>query len=90
MLPNVRPIDEKHFETLDTLLPDGSIVWSNRRYGSSRQSAREANCLLSQQRENNPPQVDPQGVAAFEKLEIPERKRRERLSGQAAVQSDLL
>ncbi len=63
------PSDEKHFETLDTLLPDGSIVWSNRKMNLFTADRTKAESLaFAAKRENDPPQVDPQGVLAFNTL----------------------
>jgi len=63
------PTDKKHFETLDTLLPDGSITWSNQRMKlfSQERTLAQANSF-AKLRQNTPPIVDPQGVVAFETL----------------------
>ncbi len=61
--------DEKHFETLDALLPDGSIVWSNRKmhlFTAERTMAESI--AFANKRRNDPPKVDPKGVEAFEAL----------------------
>jgi hypothetical protein len=60
---------QKHFETLDTLLPDGSIIWSNKHMKLFTQERSRSEALkLADSRINTPPQIDPQGVFAFEKL----------------------
>jgi hypothetical protein len=58
---------ERQFETLDTLLPDGSIVWSRQRmkFFDQERSLRESMAFVEFRR-NDPPVVDPKGVAAFE------------------------
>ena len=63
------PTDAKHFETLDTLLPDGSITWSNQRMQlfTPQRAEREAIAFAEKQR-NNPPMVEERGVVAFNKL----------------------
>jgi hypothetical protein len=60
---------ERQFDSLDTLLPDGSIVWSaqHKAIFTSERSRREATALADQRR-NNPPKVEPKGVAAVDKL----------------------
>jgi hypothetical protein len=60
---------QSHFEALDTLLPDGSILWSAKHLEifTQERSRREA-ISLADSRVNTPPKIDPQGVAAFEKL----------------------
>jgi hypothetical protein len=60
---------EKHFESLDTLLPDGSIVWSAKHLRIfTQERARNEAISLADARVNAPPQIDAKGVAAFEKL----------------------
>jgi hypothetical protein len=60
---------ERQFETLDTLLPDGSIVWSSKHKRLfTQERARKEAISLAESRVNSPPKIDPQGVAAFEKL----------------------
>lgn len=56
-------------ETLDTLMPDGSIMWSKAHlaFFSQDRMKREAMALANLRR-NDPPQVEARGVAAFEKL----------------------
>jgi hypothetical protein len=60
------PSDSKHFETLDALLPDGSIVWSNRKMKlfTQERTLSESNAF-AEKRRNSPPLVDPKGVEAF-------------------------
>jgi hypothetical protein len=58
-----------HFESLDTLLPDGSIVWSDKHMQIfTQERARNEATKLADDRANMQPQIDPKGVAAFEKL----------------------
>jgi hypothetical protein len=60
---------QRHFETLDTLLPDGSIVWSNKHiHLFTQERARKEAIALADSRVNTPPKIDPEGVVAFEKL----------------------
>jgi hypothetical protein len=60
---------EKHFNALDTLLPDGSIVWSAKHMKIfTQERARKESIALADARANKPPVIDPKGVAAFEKL----------------------
>ena len=56
-------------ETLDTLMPDGSIMWSKAHlaFFSQDRMKREAMALANLRR-NDPPQVEARGVAAFEML----------------------
>ena len=60
---------ERHFPTLDTLLPDGSIVWSesHRKSFTRERTEREARSF-AELRRNNPPMVDPMGVKAIDRL----------------------
>jgi hypothetical protein len=60
---------ENRFETLDTLLPDGSIRWSKQRLKlfTPERAEREA-LAFAAKRANSPPMVEERGVAAFEKL----------------------
>lgn len=68
---DIRPhaTTDRQSETLDTLLPDGSIVWSKKHmaFFSSERMMREA-VALAELRRNDPPQVEARGVDAFEKL----------------------
>lgn len=58
-----------HFESLDTLLPDGSILWSNKKMRLFTPERTESESLaFAAKRQNDPPQVDPQGVIAFDAL----------------------
>jgi hypothetical protein len=60
---------ERQFESLDTLLPDGSIVWSTKHmHLFTQERARNEAIKLAESRINSPPKIDPEGVAAFEKL----------------------
>ena len=60
---------EKHFAALDTLLPDGSILWSaqHKAVFTPERATHEALALAEANRDN-PPVIDPQGIAAFDKL----------------------
>jgi hypothetical protein len=63
------PTDGKRFETLDTLLPDGSITWSNQRMKLfTQERTLKESIAFANLRENTPPVVDPKGVEAFEAL----------------------
>jgi hypothetical protein len=63
------PTKSKHFETLDVLLPDGSIVWSNQRMKLFTQERTRAESIaFANLRKNTPPVVDPKGLEAFETL----------------------
>jgi hypothetical protein len=63
------PTDASRFETLDTLLPDGSITWSNKKMHLFTAERTKAESLaFALKRENDPPIVEPQGVQAFETL----------------------
>jgi hypothetical protein len=59
----------KHFKSLDTLLPDGSIVWSSKHMEifTKERTQLESDAFASK-RQNDPPQVDPKGVEAFDTL----------------------
>ena len=58
-----------HFKGLDTLLPDGSIVWSADHLNIfTPERARREALAFAEKRLNSPPMVEERGVAAFEKL----------------------
>ncbi len=59
---------QHQFDSLDTLSPDGSIVWS-RKHKALFTPERTKNevAALVKMRANSPPEVDQQGVAAFDK-----------------------
>jgi hypothetical protein len=60
---------EKQFATLDTLLPDGSIVWSKKHMALfTQERAYKESMAFVEKRRNDPPRVDQQGVDAFEKV----------------------
>ena len=63
------PTDSKQSENLDMLLPDGSIVWSavHKQLFSQERAMRESIAFVNK-RLNDPPVVDPKGVAAFDTL----------------------
>ncbi len=60
---------EKHFEHLDILLPDGSILWSgdHRAIFTQERAKREALKLADYDRQH-PPKIDKKGVEAFDAL----------------------
>lgn len=61
--------DQRDFETLDTLLPGGSILWSGehkRLFDQKR--AREEALAFANARRNDPPKIDPKGIAHMEAL----------------------
>jgi hypothetical protein len=66
-----RPVasKSKHFETLDALLPDGSIVWSTKHMQvfTKERTLVESDAFANKRR-NDPPLVDPKGVEAFDTL----------------------
>lgn len=57
------------FQSLDTLLPDGSIKWSDQHMAifTPDRARREALAFADLNR-NNPPVIDPRGVEAFDRL----------------------
>ena len=58
----------KH-DTLDLLLPDGSIIWSREHDALfTRDFARSRALAFAAQRRNDPPQIDQAGVEAFTRL----------------------
>jgi hypothetical protein len=63
------PTLHKGFQGLDTLLPDGSIVWSaeHRRVFTPERTRQEALAFAARRR-NDPPQIDPAGVVAVDRL----------------------
>ncbi len=60
---------DQHFKSLDTLLPDGSILWSQDHMNifTPERSKNEALKFAAAQA-NNPPIIEKQGVENFEKL----------------------
>jgi hypothetical protein len=60
---------QHQFENLDTLLPDGSIVWSlaHKKIFTHERARKEA-LSFADVRRNDPPPVEARGVEAFEKL----------------------
>ena len=64
-----RPSTEQHFEHLDTLLPDGSILWSAEHMAFFTPERMKSEALaLAEAARNSPPVVDPLGVQAFDTL----------------------
>jgi hypothetical protein len=61
--------DKSHFENLDTLMPDGSILWSNHKMKifTPERTLSESSAFVEKRR-NDPPIVEPQGVEAFNTL----------------------
>jgi hypothetical protein len=60
---------ERHFNSLDTLLPDGSILWSQKHLDIfTQERARNEAIKLADQRLNMTHVIDPAGVLAFEHL----------------------
>ncbi len=60
---------ERQFKTLDTLLPDGSIVWStDHTQIFTQERSRSEAIKLADARKNLQPEIDLNGVAAFETL----------------------
>jgi hypothetical protein len=61
--------ESKHFVSLDALLPDGSIVWSDKHMQifTKERTLAESDAFATK-RQNDPPQVDPKGVEAFDAL----------------------
>lgn len=61
--------NDLHFKALDTLLPDGSILWSAEHLAifTPERAEREAKAHADNLR-FSPPVIDPVGVAAFDKL----------------------
>ena len=56
-------------ETLDTLMPDGSIMWSKAHMAFFSQDRMKKEAIsLADLRRNDPPQVEQRGVDSFEKL----------------------
>jgi hypothetical protein len=63
------PTNELHFKGLDTLLPDGSILWSadHLEIFTRERTEREA-LAFAQQAINHPPMIEQRGIKAFDKL----------------------
>jgi hypothetical protein len=61
--------NELHFKSLDTLLPDGSILWSadHKKIFTPERAEREA-IAFARSRIDDPPKIEARGVAAFRKL----------------------
>ena len=61
--------DKRNFETLDTLLPDGSILWSgeHKRLFSQEYARKEA-LSFAEASKNSPPKIDPKGIEHMEFL----------------------
>lgn len=60
---------ERHFKSLDTLLPGGSILWSadHQKIFTRERTEREVAAFLKVKL-NNPPQIEQRGVDAIDKL----------------------
>ena len=61
--------DERNFDGLDTLLPGGSILWSgeHKRLFTQERARNEA-LAFAEAKRNDPPRIDPKGVAHLEAL----------------------
>lgn len=61
--------DQRNFESLDTLLPGGSILWSAEHQAvfTPERSERES-LAFAESKRNSPPRIDPKGVEALEAL----------------------
>lgn len=63
------PTNERNFETLDTLLPGGSILWSGEHQRLFNQErARNEALAFANARRNDPPKIDPKGIEHMETL----------------------
>ena len=61
--------DERNFDGLDTLLPGGSILWSEQhKHLFTQERARTEALAFAEAKRNNPPKIDPKGVAHLEAL----------------------
>ena len=61
--------DERSFDGLDTLLPGGSILWSGEHKRLFTQKrARDEALAFAEAKRNDPPRIDPKGVAHLEAL----------------------
>lgn len=60
---------QRDFTTLDTLLPGGSILWSEEHKRLfTQERARSEAMAFAEARRNDPPKIDPKGVAHMEAL----------------------
>ncbi len=67
ILPHVT--DAEKLDSLDILMSDGSIKWSRQHDAYfTRERAREEALAFAADRRNDPPQIDPDGVVAFDRL----------------------
>lgn len=61
--------EEREFETLDVLLPGGSILWSGQHKRLfSQERARSEALAFAESKRNNPPKIDPKGIQHMEAL----------------------
>ncbi len=61
--------DKFAFDTLDTLLPGGSILWSGKHQRLfTRERARNEALAFAEAKRNSPPQIDPKGIVHLEAL----------------------
>ena len=59
----------RYFKSLDTLLPDGSIVWSrDHRSLFTERRSKSLSVSFGGQNANSPPKIDPKGVEAIDAL----------------------
>ncbi len=61
--------DERNFDELDTLLPGGSILWSQEHKDIfTQERARNEALSFAESKRNNPPKIDPKGLVHMEAL----------------------
>lgn len=61
--------DKRQFETLDVLLPGGSIIWSDEHMELfSKERARNEALAFAEASKNSPPKIDPKGIEHMEFL----------------------
>lgn len=61
--------DERNFDELDTLLPGGSILWSQEHKDIfTQERAKNESLSFASSKRNNPPQIDPKGLLHMEAL----------------------
>jgi hypothetical protein len=59
----------RHFNALDTLLPDGSIIWSTEHQRLfTRDRTEKLSIAFAEQNKNAPLRLDPEGIAAIDTL----------------------
>lgn len=61
--------DAQHYEQLDLLLPDGSILWSGEHHRFfTQERARAESLSFAESKRHAPPKVDPLGLRSFDAL----------------------